>query len=107
VLYVRSGGDDRRRVIWVLIGLLVSAVGYAFIGTEFNTPKHLMAAYIILLTYTAFPIAVYYAITSARLKAKLGSISRSSLRSAWSISPPADSSRSHGWHSLWRRWRRC
>jgi hypothetical protein len=67
LLYARSGGDERRRVTWVLLGLLGSAVGYGFIATPYNTPSHPLTLSLIWLSYMVFPFTVFYAVLRHRL----------------------------------------
>ena len=69
--YHDESGETRRRIGWVLIGVLVTAIGYAwfdvvsaFAGPEFS---HVSAAALSLVLSTALPIALAYAILRHRV----------------------------------------
>lgn len=67
VLYARSDADQRRRLVWVLIGLVISATGYGFIGSPYNGPDHPVQRVAIWLSHIFFPLAVFYTILRHRL----------------------------------------
>jgi hypothetical protein len=67
VLYARSDAGERRRLVWVLVGLVISAIGYGFIGTKYNAWEYPVALVLIWLSSLAFPISVFYAILRHRL----------------------------------------